>query len=629
MRLHRVRLRNYRSVRESDVAFSQSGVTIVEGPNEVGKTSIAEALQLAIDVPDSSKSARVKSVQPVGRDEGPEVEITLSSGEYELVYQKRWLRDPKTALKVMSPQSENLSGREAHERLGAILNETLDEQLWRALRIEQGTELDPPLFDLPSMGRALDLAAGGDLATGREDDLWARIGEEYGRYWTPTGQAKADRKSLEHNLKEAENEVGELKGQLDDIEGVASEVGRLVAEAGRLAATLAECESRESKLTGRWESTQNLRSRVAQLTAAYTAAEANRALAAREQQDRQELIDTLDSCDEALAELHAEAERAAPALAAAAAHSEKAAADLGDARAALRTAEKKHRLATNDRDYLRQQIDAAQLKERYQRYEQATEDLKRAEGYLSSARVDDDRADRIEQAFLDYERAKATAESAAASVETTALRDITVHVGDEQVELAVDEVNRTLVDDEAVLVIPEIARILVSAGPGSKELADRRSNAQEAFRGLCDEGGVADLAGARAAAQRRREAQRNREEALKAIERELRDLTPEVLVGKIAGLSDRVAAYPQERPCDLPLPPRLRDREADRQRDGAFGRRVPGQIPHLREHGQERQGCHPGCPGRRECSRREDRGRPHQQRERRKPSRRSQRQPSR
>ena len=76
MKLHRVKLRNYRGVIESDVSFSQNGVTIIEGPNEVGKTAISEGLQLAIDYPDSARHAKVKAVQPVGRDEGPEVEIS-------------------------------------------------------------------------------------------------------------------------------------------------------------------------------------------------------------------------------------------------------------------------------------------------------------------------------------------------------------------------------------------------------------------------------------------------------------------------------------------------------------------------------------------------------------------------
>ena len=219
-----MQLSNYRGVVKSDVSFSQNGVTIVEGPNEVGKTAISEGLQLAIDLLDSSKSAQVKAVQPVGRDVGPEVEISLSSGNYELVYRKRWLRQPETTLEVISPHRESLTGREAHNRLKAILAETLDEGLWRALRIEQGTKLMLPNFDLPSMGRALDRAAGGDLATDREETLWTRIGEEYGKYWTATGQVRGERKSSEQSVQEARDRIAELTRQLQEIESDAAQM---------------------------------------------------------------------------------------------------------------------------------------------------------------------------------------------------------------------------------------------------------------------------------------------------------------------------------------------------------------------------------------------------------------------
>ena len=42
-----------------------------------------------------------------------------------------------------------------------------------------------PLFDLPSMGRALDRAASGDVTTNREDTLWDRISEEYAQVLDP------------------------------------------------------------------------------------------------------------------------------------------------------------------------------------------------------------------------------------------------------------------------------------------------------------------------------------------------------------------------------------------------------------------------------------------------------------
>ena len=554
MRLHRVRLLNYRGVTESDVSFSECGVTIVEGPNEVGKTAIPEALQLAIDLPDSSQNARVKSVKLVGRDKGPEVEITLSFGRYELVYQKRWLRDPKTTLKISSPRSERHTGREAHERLRAILAETLDEDLWRALRIEQGTELTLPHFDLPSMGRALDRAAGGDLATDREDTLWVRICEEYDKYWTSKGQAKERRTSSERSVEAARTKVGTLERQLEEVESDAAQMRRLVDDATLLVATRDECEKAEHQLTDRWNSTEHLRSEVERLDAVRSATEAERDRAAGEHRRREELNDTLQRSTKTLAELEAQAEQEAPSLAAATLRRQEAATALDSAAAALRSAEDKHRRATGDRDYMRQQIEVAQLKERHERYVEAEQALKEAEEYLESARVDDELVQRIEMAYLDNERAKAAADSAAASVETTALRDLTLQVDGADVELAVREVNRTFVENEAQLIIPNIARIRVSAGPESKGLAKRLRIAQETYAHVCDEVGVADLVEARSAAQKRREAQRTKKEALNAIERDLRDLTPDVLQGKIKSLTRRVTSYPQERPEDPPLP---------------------------------------------------------------------------
>ena len=555
MRIHRVRLRNYRGVTASDVSFLLSGVTIVEGPNEAGKTSLPEALHMAIKHPDSSRNADIRSIRPAGRDKGPEVEITLSSGGYELVYHKRWLKSPQTTLKVTAPQNENFAGREAHDRLKEILDETLDEQLWGALRIEQGTQLTLPLFNLPSLSRSLALAAGGDLATGRDDALWDRIGEEYDKYWTPTGQPKPDRKASKRAVEEAQSEVDALEQQLNDIGDDVEEMSRLVDEERRLDTALTDYQKDESELSERWESTQTLRNECERLTTAYDIAKADRDHAAGEQHRRQELIDTLKSQDKALTKLEAEAKQAAPALAAADRHSKQAEADLKKARSALRSAEDKNRLAHNDRDHLRQLIEVAQLKERKEDYQQAAEDLQEAEDHLDSATVDDDLVARIGEAHLDHERAKAAADTAAASVKTTALQDITVRIDDEAIELAAGEAKRVPVDNEVTVVIPDIATMRVSAGTDSKELTGRRNRTEEVYKGLCAEGGVADHTEATTRAQQRKEAVRKRDEATAKIKRNLRDLTLEGLLRKVEGLSARVASYPQERPEDQPLPP--------------------------------------------------------------------------
>ena len=552
-----MQLRNYRGVVKSNVNFSQSGVTIVEGPNEVGKTAISEGLQLAIDLPDSSRSAQVRAVQPVGRDEGPEVEISLSSGKYELVYRKRWLRQPETTLEIRTPHHENLTGREAHDRLKAILAETLDEELWRSLRIQQGTELILPNFGMPSMGRALDRAAGGDLATDREETLWTRIGEEYDKYWTPTGQLRVERRSSGQKIQETRDRVAELTSQLQEIESDTAEMSRLIDESTRLSEAVKEFQKSERELDQRWNAIDRLRSEVERLDAIHSASEAQRDGAASKWQRRETLIATLDASTRELAELEAEATAAVPGLEAATRRREEAAAAHKDADAAVREVRARLSRAIDDRDHLRQLIEVEQLKERHDRYLVAEETLKRAEAYLESSRVDDEVAKQIEEAYIEDERARSAAGSAAASMEVTALRDMALEVGDEIVALSVNEINRTLVEDEVVLTIPDVAQIRVSAGPESRGMAEQRRKTQETYRLLCEGVGVADATEARRAAQEQQDAQRNKEEALKAIERDLRDLTPDVLLGKVKNLTERVASYSEERPENPPLPPDL------------------------------------------------------------------------
>ena len=554
MKLHRIRLRNFRGVNESDVSFAESGVTIIEGPNEIGKSSIAEALQMAIEVPASSKKAQVISVKPVDADVGPEVEIEMSTGGYTLVYQKRWLRSPKTTLTVTSPRSENHTGREAHNRLEEILAETMDDNLWRALRIEQGIQLNLPAFSMPAMRRALDHSAGGDAAPDDDDTLWDRINEEYGRYWTPTGRPKGERKTSEDRVKAAEEEVRVLDEQIKEIERDAAQMVRLADEAARISATRDELEKSESDLSEAWTSIERKRRDLESLDALHRAAESKRDQIAGEWNRRQEMIANLDARTKEVTALELEAEEEAPTLAAAIRRSEETDAALRESVAALRDAEAKRDRAIQDRDFLRQQIEVAQISERYDRYVKAEQTLKEAEDYLEFSKVNDKALKGIEQAFLEDLGAKAATDSAAASFEATALADITVQVAGKDVRLAANEVIKEKVEDEVVLVIPGVARMRVDAGPEAKGLAERRRRTRAAYRRLCDEVGVADLDEARRAAQERRDALRNREEARQSIKQDLRDLTPDILLAKIEQLTERVASYPVERPEAPPLP---------------------------------------------------------------------------
>ena len=573
-----MKMRNYRGVVDREVNFSKNGVTIIEGPNEIGKTAIAEGLQLAIELPDSSTSSRVKAVQPAGRDEGPEVEISLSSGGYELVFNKRWLRRSATTLEVNAPVRESLTGRQAHDRLRDILAETLDEGLWKALRIQQGTELTLPNFGLPSMGRALDQAAGGEFATDREETLWSHISGEYDKYWTARGKVRSDRRESQERVREARDKVGDIENQIQGIESDADQMSRLVDDSSRLTEAVKEFAKSEHELEQRWNEVDRLRSEVERLDAIHIAAEAQRDSAANKWKRRQDLIDALVAATEALTELETEAADAVPGLAAASRRREETTAILKEAETASRDARERLNRAIADRDYQRQLIEVDQLKERHERYLAAEVALREAEEYLESVRVDDEVVRQIEEAYIEDERAKSAAGSAAASFEVTALRELTVKVGDEIVELAVNDGSRNLVEDELRVIIPNVASMRVIAGSESKGLSDQRRKTQETYQRMCEEVGVSDVNEARRAAQQRRDAQRNKEEAIEAIERELRDLTPDVLLGKVISLTERTTSYPKERPENPPLPEDLDEAQRIEREVSALANKYEDQL---------------------------------------------------
>ena len=101
------------------------------GPNEIGKSSMLEALDLLLTYRDRSTHRDVKAVKPANADVGSQVEAEISTGPYRFVYRKRFHKKAVTELEIFEPRREQLSGDDAHDRVEAMLSETLDTKLWK------------------------------------------------------------------------------------------------------------------------------------------------------------------------------------------------------------------------------------------------------------------------------------------------------------------------------------------------------------------------------------------------------------------------------------------------------------------------------------------------------------------
>lgn len=553
MRIHRIRLRDFKGVANCEVDIPVDRVTIIEGDNEVGKSSLAEALRLVFKELHSSKKANIRAAQPVGRDVGPEVEVEASSGGYRFVYRKRWLRQPETVLEITEPRHEQLVHREAHERVNSLLDETLDRVLWDALWVDQGVRLETPAFDVPSLRQSLDASAGATQAGDEHDILWDRVCAEYALYWTPTGRMSAERMELQRQHKEAAEATASFSDQLGALTDAADELDRCRREQSQLSEnhTLAEREHQE--LSEQWQQVLTLRNQRDQAEHQLKAAQAHLEAAKDRHARRDELVERLNDAGQELAQAQAEIDAVAPTLTLATQLRDEAEADFDAARGSLETAESELRRAQDDRDHLRRLIDAELLQERHNRVTGAQQQLAQAEKVLDSSRITSELVDEIESANLRVVQADARTLSGAANVEISALQPIALGVTGDVLRLEPTESHSQAVTDSLDIEIADVATLRVTAGEEAKESAVRLAAARDELRQLCANVDVSNLSEAREALRRHKTAESEREAAQKTIKQDLRDLTLEVLDQKIRGLRHGIEEYRQSRPEEPPL----------------------------------------------------------------------------
>jgi recombinational DNA repair ATPase RecF len=101
-----VRLKNFRGVAAAEVRFAPTGVTIVHGPNEAGKSTLMHAINMLFDYRDDSRHEEVRLTKPVNRDVGSEVEAQVEIGEHSFTYFKRFHKDRETLLTIHAPKAD-------------------------------------------------------------------------------------------------------------------------------------------------------------------------------------------------------------------------------------------------------------------------------------------------------------------------------------------------------------------------------------------------------------------------------------------------------------------------------------------------------------------------------------------
>ncbi|RIK10755.1 MAG: hypothetical protein DCC49_02195 [Acidobacteria bacterium] len=565
MRIHRVGIRNFRGVDECDVDFSTDGITIVEGPNEVGKSSLIEAINLLFTAPSDSTKKDVKASRPVHRDADPRVELTLQTGDYELTYSKTFGpgRRGETTLQITKPRTESIAGREAHERMSEIIAETLDEGLWAALQFEQGTEISQPtLGESHALQAALDGAAGSTPVSAAEDTLFAKAETEFGKYFTGTGKRKKEIQEQEDAVRELEGREGERETALRDLEELTSTAESLARDRARLEIRLAEAEAEAADLGAKLDNVIAKASEIEQLESELNSAKAELAPVSDAVERRRKLADDEKQYIEQETGLASGRAAVSSDQANARVRVDRAIERGKQANSVLEDCRRIEQIRRTDHDFLRGKLDLEMMGERLARAEAAEQEVAVAQEVVSRSLVDDDALERLRQLEHEAIVKRATLEAGSPSVRLEPHTNSSLVIDGEPEQLRDGHPIERRVTAEAKFEIPEIVTITVRPG-SSPEIASRElDDVQANIAGLLADLGVTDLADAKRVNDERREAAGVIKHAEERIRDALRDLSREELKQKVSNLRAFVDAHPETRQSDLSMAADLDDASA-------------------------------------------------------------------
>ena len=540
----RLRIANYRGIEASEVRFGSRGITLVQGPNEVGKTSLGEAIGLLFDYPDSSKHRNVEAIRPVHQDEGPEIELQAESGPYAFTYFKRFYKKPETKLTITKPKPENHTGREAHERAEVILRETLDIDLWKALTIQQGDAIHQPILTKQtSVSAALDKAAGGHPADPGEEGLFDRVREEYSRYFTERGTWRKELQEARKLQEDTQTEVAKIDQQLRDLEQDIERAAALQRELSQLKQQEEELAKAVAAHTASLEEIGTLETALEAARLKLESAQKSELVARRDREGRQGLIDAVTKATKAHGQLQESSVTSLAALNQAEEELKKARTTFDEADQRRKSADALAALRRSDFDYYNNKLHLEQLRERKDRIDQARKKAAHAEEVLARNKMDSPALKAIQDAERGLLTADAQLETGAPSVLIRGLDQCRLQIDDADALLGKDEVRTLSVADRMRLTIPGALDIEITAGSSTGGLTRRVAEARRALEAACGTGGVANPDEARRAFEERREASRHVETKGQVEKDNLRDLTYEQLEEKLLGLQQGVPEY--------------------------------------------------------------------------------------
>lgn len=558
MKLISLTLENWRGVSHSQIDFDD-GVTLIEGPNEVGKSSLVEALRMLFREKSGSKKQQVQSVQPVGEDVGSSVSAEVRCGDYHFSYSKTYNRKHGTELRILAPRAEQLTGDDAHNRAWEILSSHIDTALWDSLLVEQGKEIGGvKLSDSDGLARALDNAAGGSGVSGEESALFEAVQAEYERYFTLKSgkprfgdeqQRVEDYTALVSTLR---TRGQELEEDLRRFEGVSAEISRLQR-------ALPELKAAREQHAERWGAVDSLQHRLAAREDELEPLKQLLDHACGQWEQRQqagvEIARRSAELEEKRGALQPLAERA-EALEHAVKVAESELRDLRDRRRQLQQARVQ---AQQDASYLQDAAELSRLQQLLERVQAQRGEVEKLRETLAGIHITAEGRKAIQAAASALDVACRTRDNAATRLEIEALQGLELQLDDESLNLSAGEALERQVASALQLEIPGLARLRVTPAASASDLVAEVEARQQELDALLARYQVASAEQAITQDEFRVDSEQALQAARRRIDDTLQGSDEESLQAECRRLQQSCEEAQARRDASVPLPASAQD----------------------------------------------------------------------
>jgi hypothetical protein len=305
MRLISATVRNYRIHQELAVEFDER-ITVLGGPNEVGKSTLVEAIHRVLFLPHRTTGALREAMRSHGGGI-PEVELAFAIGEDRYRLRKRF-NGPSGSIDLEGPDGERWRSDAAETKLAELLSEPSTgtgrgasriDGRWEHVWVFQGQATADPVERTANQHEALiqrlqELGGGALVQSARDAAVAKRVNQAFSRIWTEKGSLRQNADAVQARTR-LEAAARERDDALRDLEKLDDAVRRLDAATARLA------ERPSEGLKAQLAQQQQLARRLEQLEQQLTRAEEKVAQARQALDDYVRRCDLADDAEAALA----------------------------------------------------------------------------------------------------------------------------------------------------------------------------------------------------------------------------------------------------------------------------------------------------------------------------------------